>query len=186
MVYGIVQQHQGWIDCLSEVGKGTSFEIYLPRLPSGAVPAGMVPAASPVPHGSETVLLVDDEAVIRNVGRAILQRQGYQVLLAEDGLEAVEVYRRERGRIQLVILDLTMPRMSGLDTLRHLVQLDPAAAVLLSSGYSLEQVPEVGTEGVLGFVNKPYRPQDLIDAVHSALDKLKSEAWRRSASVAVN
>jgi PAS domain S-box-containing protein len=171
MVYGIVQQHQGWIDCRSEVGKGTTFDIYIPRCQTeNSRSAAAAPA--PTRRGSETLLLVDDEAVIRNVGRAILQRQGYEVLLAEDGLEAIEVYRREHGRIALVILDLTMPRLSGLDTLRQLVQFDPEAAILLSSGYSVEQMPEVGKEGVLGFVNKPYRPQDLTDAVRGALDRV--------------
>jgi PAS domain S-box-containing protein len=173
MVYGIIQQHQGWIECLSEVGKGTYFDIYIPRYRvEGARPDRAAPVST-TPRGNETVLLVDDEAVIRNVGRAILQRQGYHVLLAEDGLEALELFRRERGRINLVVLDLTMPRLSGLDTLRQLVQLDPEIAVLLSSGYSAEQLPEIGTDGVRGFVNKPYRPQDLIAAVRSALDRTK-------------
>ncbi len=176
MVYGIVQQHQGWIDCISAVGQGTHFDIYIPRIHGENARPNTPTTAPPARRGSETVLLVDDEAVIRNVGRAILQRQGYQVILAEDGLEAVEIYRRERGRIDLVILDLTMPRLSGLDTLRQLVQLDPGAAVLLSSGYSAEQLPEVGKEGVLGFVNKPYRPQDLTEAVRSALDQVRSGA----------
>jgi PAS domain S-box-containing protein len=170
MVYGIVQQHQGWIECLSEVGKGTYFDIYLPRYRAEVARPGRPEPVVTTPRGNETILLVDDEAVIRNVGRAILQRQGYHVLLAEDGVEALELYRRERGRINLVILDLTMPRLSGIDTLRQLTQVDPEVAVLLSSGYSPDQLPEMGRNGVRGFVNKPYRPQDLTAAVRSALD----------------
>jgi len=175
MVYGIVQQHQGWIECDSEVGRGTHFDIYLPRSQQETVKAKAKskPQVATSGRGSETILLVDDEVVIRNVGRAILQRQGYKVLLAADGQEAVEVYQREQQWIGLVILDLTMPKLSGRDTLRQLLQLNPEVAVLLSSGYTADSVPEVGTEGVLGFVNKPYRPQDLTQAVRSALDRRK-------------
>lgn len=174
MVYGIVQQHLGWIECYSEVGRGTYFDIYLPRSQQAAVQPKAKAAATSALRGSETILLVDDEAVIRNVGRAILQRQGYQVLLAQDGQEAVEIYQREGHRIHLVILDLTMPRLSGRDTLRQLLQINPAVLVLLSSGYTADSVPEVGKEGVLGFVNKPYRPQDLTQAIRAALDRGKS------------
>ena len=78
-----------------------------------------------------------------------------------------------------MILDLTMPRLSGRDTLRQLVQIDPQVAVLLSSGYSAEQMPEAGKEGVLGFVNKPYRPQDLVAAVQKALDGLRSDSMQK-------
>ena len=92
--------------------------------------------------GTETILLVDDEAIIRNLGRTILQRYGYRVLLAEDGLEALQVYRQHGEPIDLVILDLVMPRLSGHDTLRQLQQLDPDVRVLFSSGYSAEQVTE--------------------------------------------
>ena len=170
MVFGIVQQHQGWVECQSELGHGTDFEIYLPR--SMQAPAAAPTATAPAPAGGhETILLVDDEAVIRNLGRTVLQRHGYRVMLAEDGQEAVGVYRREHPGIDLVILDLTMPRLSGRDTLRQLRQFDPEVRVLFSSGYSAEQIPETGKEGVLGFVNKPYRPQDLVREVRQALDQ---------------
>src|SRR5262249_60322425 len=92
------------------------------------------------PGGHETILVVDDEAIIRNLARTILQRYGYAVLLAEDGQQAVEIYRREQQRIALVILDLTMPRLSGRDTLRQLQQINPQGGALYSSGYSAEQV----------------------------------------------
>jgi len=173
MVYGIVRQHQGWIECHSTVGQGTHFDIYLPRHRAAEVKAGPQPAAPSARRGHETILLVDDEAVIRNVGRAILQRQGYQVVLAEDGQEAVDIYQREHSRINLVVLDLTMPRLSGRDTLRQLRHINPDVLVLLSSGYSADHLPEAGRDGVVGFVNKPYRPQDLTAAVRAALDGCK-------------
>jgi PAS domain S-box-containing protein len=170
MVFGIVQQHQGWVECQSEPGRGTDFEIYLPRSLQAPAPQPAPTTSVPV-GGHETILLVDDEAVIRNLGRTVLQRHGYRVMLAEDGQEAVGVYRREHPGIDLVILDLTMPRLSGRDTLRQLRQFDPEVRVLFSSGYSAEQIPEPGKEGVLGFVNKPYRPQDLVREVRQALDQ---------------
>jgi DNA-binding NtrC family response regulator len=177
MVFGIVKQHQGWIECHSEVGKGTDFDIYLPRCREHVISAPPPANVLDTPGGgSETILLVDDEAIIRNLGRTILQRYGYQVLLAEDGQDALDIYRRKAGQINLVILDLTMPRLSGRDTFHQLLQIDPDVRVLFSSGYSAEQMTESDREGVLGFVNKPYRPQGLAQTVRTALDQAKSRA----------
>jgi two-component system, cell cycle sensor histidine kinase and response regulator CckA len=175
VVFGIVQQHQGWIECTSVVGSGACFDIYLPR--SGGAPAtAAVVAAPPAPLGSETVLLADDDAALRSLGRVILSRYGYEVLLAEDGQQAVDVYRREKDRIALVILDLTMPRLSGRDALRRLLEINPQVRVLLASGYSTEQGAEAGAEGVLGFVTKPYGERDLAAAVRGALDAGRPQA----------
>src|SRR5260370_19937270 len=108
MVFGIVKQHHGWIECYSEVNQGTRFDIFLPRLP---VTSPMVPASSQ-PHAnggaSETILFVDDEPMLRNLGRRILQQHGYQVPLAEDGRQAVDIYRQQQQLIQLGLLDLSM------------------------------------------------------------------------------
>jgi nitrogen-specific signal transduction histidine kinase/CheY-like chemotaxis protein len=174
-VSGIIEQHQGWIECQSEVGRGTCFDIYLPRSHQPVAPAP-APVRARVVGGRETILLVDDEAVIRNVGRGILQRQGYTVLLAQDGPEGLAVYGREKDRIDLVILDLTMPELSGEDTFRRLLELDPHVRVLFSSGYAAEQVSEGAGREVLGFVSKPYRPDDLARAVRDALDRAAKEA----------
>jgi len=178
MVFGIVTQHQGWIECHSDVGKGTRFDIFLPRHREGA--AAAIPAAAPTAPtgGTETVMLVDDEAMIRNLGRTILQRYGYRVLLAEDGQQALDIYKQEAGRIDLVLLDLTMPRLSGRDTLRQLQQLDPNVRVMFASGYSAEHVTEMERESVLGFISKPYRPQELASTVRTALNKGKELAAR--------
>jgi PAS domain S-box-containing protein len=169
MVFGIVQQHRGWIDCASAVGQGTRFDVYLPRLPASE-PAPAAPAAPPA-GGNETLLLVDDDAAVRQLGRAILEKYGYQVLVAEDGARALEVYRREQGRVRLVLLDLMMPRLSGRDTLRQLRALDPAVRVVLTSGYSAEAPPALEQEGVLGYVAKPYRERELAQTVRRALDQ---------------
>jgi CheY-like chemotaxis protein len=176
MVFGIVQQHDGWVECQSEPGRGTVFSLYLPRHGDAVLlqPSTSAPASDM--HGRETVLLVDDEEMIRNLGRTILQRYGYEVLLAEDGQDAIDVYERERDRIDLVILDLTMPRMSGHDAFRQLMRIDPEVRVLFASGYSAEHLVTDQPERVLGFVGKPYRPRELAQSVRSALEKSRSRA----------
>ena len=171
MVFGIVKQHEGWIDCYSEVDQGTRFDIYLPRYCVPHETAAICAPAQLPCSGHETILLVDDEPMIRNLGRAILERYGYQVLLAEDGQQAVDIYRHGPESIDLVILDLTMPRLSGHDAFRQLLQLDPDVRVLFASGYSAEHVSEADHERLLGFVGKPYQPQDLARTVRSALDR---------------
>ena len=115
-----------------------------------------------------TILLVDDEPMIRHLGRTVLERAGYRVLTAEDGTDAVEVFARERDKISLVILDAIMPRMSGPDAFRHMTALDPAARVLFSTGYSPENLS--GVEGAVGLLAKPYRPEGLLAAVRDALN----------------
>ncbi len=171
MVFGIVKQHYGWIDYASEVNQGTCFDIYLPRhgQPVQAIPVS--PTTKAPQGGQETILLVDDEPMIRSLGQKVLQQYGYHVLLAEDGLQAVEIYPRAARRIDLVILDLTMPRLSGYDTFRQLLQIDPDVRVLLASGYSAEDIPIAEHRRLLGFIGKPYRPADLVRMVRSVLDK---------------
>jgi two-component system, cell cycle sensor histidine kinase and response regulator CckA len=178
MVFGIVKQHHGWIECASTVDQGTHFDIYLPRYDGALTPKATPRPAAPL-GGSETLLLVDDEVIIRNLGRTILQRYGYRVLVATDGQEALEVYRREAPAIDLVILDQIMPRLSGRDTLRQLRQIDPQVRVLFSSGYSVEHFAGSGEHGVVGFVNKPYRPQDLAGTIRRVLDQVKGSTEAR-------
>jgi DNA-binding NtrC family response regulator len=179
MVFGIVQQHQGWVECHSAVGEGTVFHVYLPRH-GAAAPA----AAAPRPDGEaglagkETVLLVDDEAMIRNLGGRMLGSLGYTVLLAEDGLAALDLFARRAREIDLVILDWTMPRLSGLDTLRRLVEIDPAVRVVFSSGYAAEAAVPAEFPQVAGFLNKPYRLEEIGQAVRAALSKEQAEVRR--------
>jgi CheY-like chemotaxis protein len=170
VVFGIIRQHQGWIECHSAAGHGTQFDIYLPRS------TRPVAAQSPLPEvlpsaGSETILLVDDEPMIRELGRAILGNQGYRVLLAEDGAVAVNTYRQHIESIDLILLDLSMPNMSGKEALRHFRLINPRASVLIASGYSPDQFEPGELEGVLGFIAKPYRAHELSKAVRAALDQ---------------
>jgi PAS domain S-box-containing protein len=180
MVYGIIKQHEGWIGCHSDPGRGTRFDIYLPCC-GQSVP--IVAAVEPVgpSGGSETVLLVDDEQMIRTLGSAILERAGYRVLLAEDGEQAVEMYRRQREKIDLVVLDLTMPRLSGQDAFRQMELIDPSVRVLFASGYSSEAVSPEELDQVAGFIGKPYRMDELTRAVREALDRPRSGAGDRFA-----
>jgi signal transduction histidine kinase/ActR/RegA family two-component response regulator len=177
MVYGIVKQHHGWVECDSRPGRGTRFDVFLPRLVGAAEPAppALTPAA-PDALGGTTVLLVDDEPGLRGLGRVILARQGCRVLEAEDGEQALAAYAGRTGAIDLVVLDLTMPRLSGADTLRRLVALDSGVRVLLCSGYAAGQATDLACEQVVGFLPKPYRPVDLLLAIAEALERRPAAA----------
>jgi PAS domain S-box-containing protein len=179
MVRGIVKQHRGWIECASQLGLGTNFDVYLPRFEPTREAAPPIPRAQLSRAGKETILLVDDEPMIRNLGRAILQGFGYRVLLAEDGRQALEAYAEHQRGIDLVILDVSMPHMSGRDTLRELVRLDPQARVVLTSGFSAEDLDESEKAGIVGFISKPYRPEELARGVRASLNS--GATWSPSA-----
>jgi PAS domain S-box-containing protein len=168
IVFSIVKQHNGWIVCDSAPGRGTSFDVFLPRCPEG-------PAANrsdPAQEGSaerEMILLVDDEPMIRQLTRTILAKAGFQVLVAENGADAIELVRAHPGQIALIILDAVMPRLSGRDTLRELAGIAPGVRVLFSSGYSTEQMGVHEFPQVRGFLPKPYRAEQLIEKVSEIL-----------------
>src|SRR5260370_28853708 len=109
--------------------------------------------------------------MLRNLGRRILQQHGYQVLLAEDGRQAVDIYRQQQQLIQLVILDLSMPQLSGREAIQQLRQINPNVRVVLASGYFSEDMTEYGQEGVLNFIGKPYHEQELVNTVRATLDQ---------------
>jgi two-component system, cell cycle sensor histidine kinase and response regulator CckA len=172
MVYGIIQNHGGYIELKSEPGQGTSFELLLP-----AVVELMIEETSPlppdriIPKGSETILFVDDEEIIRQLGADILEDVGYKVLFASGGEEAIRIYQQKRKKIALVILDMVMPGLGGRETFLKLKEINSKIKVLLSSGYSTnEGVGEILKEGVGGFIQKPYRDEDLIGKVREVLD----------------
>jgi CheY-like chemotaxis protein len=178
MVFGIVQQHQGWVECHSTVGRGTRFELYLPRYePAPAAPAPTAPRPGQLSVsslGTEVILLAEDNDMLRTLASTFLRRHGYQVIAAADGQEAVEEYQRHRGRVAAVVLDLMMPRLSGRDALRRLREIDPGVRVVFASGYSDTQLSEEEQTSVQGFVNKPYQERDLVHAVRAALDTTRT------------
>jgi len=155
-VYAIIKNHGGIIRVDSQPGQGTTFHIFLPVSAKAALTEPTRDDA--ILRGAGTVLLVDDEDGIRMVAGRILQQLGYQVLAAESGLRALEIYRREGDRIDLVILDMLMPGKGGAETFQELIGIDPGVRVLLSSGYSLDgEAQRVMAAGARGFIQKPYR-----------------------------
>jgi len=172
-VFGIVQQHQGWIELESAVGVGTCFRILLPAVPQEAVVPARQPAKpTTVSGGTETILLVEDEAPVREFGVAVLRGHGYRVLQAGSGAEALEVWKWHGPRIALLLSDLVMPEgLGGVELAARLRQAKPTLKVVLTSGYAHgstgeEFHPPAGTH----FIHKPYRPQLLAQTVRDALD----------------
>jgi PAS domain S-box-containing protein len=171
MVFGIVKIHGGHIFCRSDPREGTTFEIYLPAMRAAFGSEVDTTAEFPA-FGTETILLVDDEGLIRDFGVQVLRTAGYTVLTAADGEEALEVYARERSRISLVILDLVMPKMGGKQCVEELLKLDPQVKILIASGFMIdEQTRNVLAEGAKGIVKKPFRAKDLLRYVRNALDE---------------
>ncbi|MBI5248041.1 MAG: PAS domain S-box protein [Desulfomonile tiedjei] len=171
MVYGIVSQHGGHIACYSEEGRGTTFTVYFPAIPAEA--DVRVEASKEMPtFGTETILLVDDEDMVRELGERILRKSGYTMLVAPNGAKALALYTENRDRISLVILDLIMPGMGGKQCLEELLKIDPQVRVLISSGFSGDvSVKESLDIGALGFVGKPFRMNELLLKVRKLLDK---------------
>ncbi|HMK35758.1 MAG TPA: PAS domain S-box protein, partial [Desulfomonilaceae bacterium] len=171
MVYGIVKQHNGYITSQSEIGRGTSFEAYFPAIEahneSSLEDSGIMPA-----FGTETLLLVDDEEFIRDLGCRILSKAGYTVLTAGNGQEALHKFKNAGPRISLVILDLVMPEMGGKQCLRELLKMESKVKVLIASGLSADSsIQEPLDMGAKGFVSKPFRVKDLLRQVRKILDE---------------
>lgn len=165
-VYGIVKQHSGHITCYSEPGLGTTFKIYFPAIEKERV-SETATVERPIPGGTETVLLVDDEESLRDLGTTLLNKYGYRVITASNGKEALETYRRMADRISLIMLDLLMPVMDGETCLEEILRVNPNAKVVIASG-----VTEQGQgKGAMGFVQKPFDMRQLLTTVREVLDQ---------------
>jgi PAS domain S-box-containing protein len=168
--YGIIKNHGGIINVYSEKGQGTTFNIYLPASKNEVLEEKKLPKH--VLRGSETVLLVDDEDMIIEIGTQLLQKLGYKVLRAGSGKEAIEIYKNNKDKIDMVIVDMIMPEMSGGDTFDRLKEMSSGVKVLLSSGYSINgQATEILARGCDGFIQKPFNMEQLSRKLREVFDK---------------
>ena len=170
-VYGIIRNHGGAVGVESREGEGTVFRIYLPA--SKSKPLQKKEETLPeVLNGSGTILLVDDEEMITQVGGEILEKIGFKVLLANSGKQAVELFRRRPDSIDLVILDMIMPEMNGPEVFDRLREFNPRVKVLLSSGYAMEGAArELLRKGCRGFIQKPYNIDELSTKVRTVMEQ---------------
>ncbi len=172
--YGIIKNHNGFINCYSELGHGTTFNVYFPVCeetypPEDSGADGEL--VEGVPGGDETILFVDDDEEIITVGRKILASLGYTVLVASGGQAAVDLFIDQQDRIALVILDYVMPGMGGREVFDALKQIQPDVNVLLSSGYSsTDQVAALIEKGCRGFIQKPYDTVKMSRTIRTILD----------------
>ena len=181
-VLGIVRGHAGGLDLESEPGQGTRIRVVFPIVQQAEDTLDVPPERREVEGGHGVILVVDDEDVVRRVHQRVLERSGYEVWLASDGVEALRQQRQNPGRIRAVILDMTMPRMSGVECLRALRETDPGLPIVLSSGY------ETGEAVVLleekdqpsGFLQKPFRPRDLLGVLQEVLQTAPRPSSRPS------
>jgi PAS domain S-box-containing protein len=173
MVYGIAKQNGGFVTVDSEVGRGTIFRLHIPALPS-THPEALLPAHAPVAPatGDETVLLVEDEPAILRVQRTALERLGYTVLAAGGASEAIATARRHEGRIDLLLTDVIMPEMNGLDLARHLQVGRPEMRALFMSGYTADVIASHGTgPDRLALLEKPFTSEQLAAKVREIMDR---------------
>ncbi|MBW2645944.1 MAG: PAS domain S-box protein [Deltaproteobacteria bacterium] len=168
--YGIIKGHRGYIHVDSEKGRGTTFSIYLPASDKKVETA--IKTADHVIEGSETILLVDDEAQVLAAGIRVLKKLGYTVFEAKGGKEAVEIYGANKDIIDLVVLDMIMPDMGGGETYDRMKEINPDVKVLISSGYSIEgEATEILDRGCDGFIQKPFGMAELSGIIREFLDK---------------
>ena len=166
--YGIMKAHGGYIDVDSKRGRGTTFSIYLPVSEKEVQKIAKTPKQAA--KGARTVLLVDDEEVVLDVGKELLEATGYTVLTAKDGREAVRVYKKSRDSIDIVVLDMVMPNMGGGEAYDRLREINPDVKVILSSGFSIDgEASEILERGCDGFIQKPFSIKQLSDRINDTL-----------------
>ncbi len=162
MVYNIIKQHNGFIDVYSEAGTGTTFNIYIPSARDAALSRKDVLSEPQHRMGEGMILMIEDDVTIQKTARKILRLLGYDVVIAENGLRGIEVFRERRHEIDAVILDMVMPKRSGKETFIELKKMDPGVRVLVSSGFRNDsRIDEVLRMGARGFLQKPYTIEQL-------------------------
>jgi CheY-like chemotaxis protein len=172
MGYGIVKQHNGFINVFSEPGRGTTFRVYLPLARTSLDRAAAPDAAKPLPGGSETVLLAEDDEILRTLTGTLLENAGYQVMTACDGLEAMSLFLGNPEKIRLCLFDMIMPKQNGWEAFREIRDLRTGIPALFMSGYQPDEarLAEMARAGA-AFILKPVRPRDLLLKVRELLDR---------------
>ncbi len=172
VVYGIVKSHQGFIDVKSEIGRGTDFVLYFPaRRTQAKDKSPLMQGLRDVPGGSETILLVEDEMALMELLKNLLLNKGYTVLTAANGLEAVEVFARNKESIRLVLSDHGLPKLGGIEAFKKMKKMNPKVKAIIASGFiEPNQKSEILKSGVKEFVQKPYDPQEVLRKVRIVLD----------------
>jgi len=170
MAYGIIKNHNGHISVFTEPGLGTTVRVYLPAA-GGIVKEKRGEGSMDTRTKKGTILVIDDEEIVRELGKDILEAHNFMVLLAPQGNEGVRIFTENKDKIDLVILDMVMPEKSGKQTFKEIKAIKPDAKVLLCSGYGQEQYfHEVFEEGAAGFLQKPFRLNQLLGKVEEALE----------------
>src|ERR1051325_8029236 len=170
-VYGIVKQHQGWIEVNSQPGAGTTFRVYFPTSDKAVDAPEKAARDDKVRGGHETILVVEDEPVLRELARMILKDYDYEVLEAATGHEALKVWEKHKGKIDLLLTDMVMPEgMSGRELAEKLRRQKPELKVIYTSGYSADVMGQENGVRDIKFLQKPYPPPELAQAVRECLD----------------
>jgi len=172
MVYGIVKNHHGYIGCYSKPAAGTRFNMYFPVLEMEKIPENKVSTKKEkIPTGNETILMVDDEESILDVGKKMLQQFGYSVTTAGSAEKAIEIYRVEKEGIDLVILDINMPGIGGHKCLKRLLEINPAVKTIVTSGsLSAEGEKSIHKMGAYAYIEKPYQFKMLLVKIRKIID----------------
>jgi PAS domain S-box-containing protein len=176
-VYGIVRQSSGWIGCTSELGRGSTFQVYLPRISGEQAAEPVAKVVATMPGGTETILVVEDQEAVRMLAVSILEGGGYRVLSAPDGRKAMELAGCNGGTIHLLVTDIVLPYMNGRVLANTMLAERPDLRVLFISGYPEDKIAHRGVlSSGIGFLQKPFTPEALAVKVRQALDGGKAQA----------